>query len=140
MTYYWRRIGAYIIDLSIISMLIRIVLPIINPIIMPTLNNILIDFFKLFITLFVITLVATMYNVLCYKYFKFPLGKLLLGVQVLDENQQRIPVKKYFIREFNKFVFVYGTLGLYLPYQFIFNVIKRQQTFHDKQANTHIFM
>ncbi len=115
MIYFWRRIGAFIIDLSVISMFLEIIAIAIAPIIALTYSNIVVDFFKVILYLLLCVVVAVGYNVVCYKYFKYPLGKLLLNIKILDEEANRVTVKRYFIRECNKYVYIYATLGLYVP-------------------------
>lgn len=140
MSYYLRRIGAYVIDLSVISMFIQVMLLFVGQFLVLTRNNILIDLFMYFLYLFILVFVSVGYNMVCYRYFKYPLGKMLMRIQILDEKQQRVSMKRYFIRECNKYVYMYATLFLYVPYQFFTKVVKDKQTFHDKQADTHIFM
>ncbi len=140
MIYFWRRIGAFIIDLSIISMFSKIIFQFIAPVVTLTNSNIVIDFIKVIIYLLVVILISTGYNVGCYRFFKYPLGKLLMNIKVLDENGERVTNKKYFLREWNKYVYIYATMGLYIPVQFIINVVREKQCFHDKQSDTHIFM
>ncbi len=140
MMYFWRRLGAFIIDFSIISMFLEILLRFIAPVFTLTYTNILVDLIIVVIYLLFSLSVAVGYNVLCYKFFKYPLGKLLMNIKVLDEHSHRVSTKSYFVREFYKYVYIYATLGLYLPYQFIFKVIKEKQTLHEKKSNTHVFM
>ncbi len=140
MMYFWRRIGAFLIDLSVISMILEILLRFIAPLFILTYTNILADIGKIILYLLFVILLAVGYNVVCYKFFKYPLGKLLMNIKVLDENEQRISVKTYFVREVNKYVYIFATLGLYLPYQFFAKVVKEKQTLHEKKSNTHIFM
>lgn len=138
--YFWRRVGAFVIDLSVISMFIEIIFQVLAPIVALTYSNIVVDFFKIVLYFVICIIISVGYNLICYKFFKYPLGKLLLNIKVLDENGNRIDTKTYFIREKTKYVYIYATLGLYIPFQFIMNIIKKEQSFHDKQANTHIFM
>ncbi len=140
MNYHWRRIGAFVIDLSVISMFAKIFLYFSYPMLALTFNNLIIDIFKIFLVLFIRVLVAVGYNMICYKYTKLPLGKLLLNVQVLDENGDRVSMDKYFVREWSKYIFIYSTIGFYIPYQFFKNVINNKQTLHDNKSNTHIYM
>ncbi len=140
MMYFWRRIGAFVIDFSIISMFLEIILRFIAPIFIPTYTNILVDLSKAVLYLIVSLSIAVGYNVICYKFFKYPLGKLLMNIKVLDEDSNRVSINRYLVRELSKFTYIYATLGLYLPYQFIFKVVKQKQTTHENKSNTHIFM
>ncbi len=140
MNYYWRRVGAYIIDNSVISMFIQIFILFLAPYIRFTGTNLFVDLFMAVTVLFVAVFVSTMYNVLCYKYFKYPLGKLMLNVHILDVDGKRVSVRRYFIREWNKYTYTYATIGVYLIYQFFKNVVQKEQTFHDKQGDTHVYM
>ncbi len=140
MIYYWRRIGASVIDLSIINMLSTIFFPLTSNIVTLTYSNIFVDLFKIFANLLIFIIIAVGYNVLCYRFFKYPLGKLLLNIKILGENEERVNVKQYFLREYNKYVLIYATFGLYIPYQFFVNVVKKKQTFHDKQGKTHVYI
>ncbi len=138
--YYWRRLGASVIDMSVISMFSRLILSLFLPILALSFENLAQDFFKILVYQLLCITIAVGYNLICYKYFKYPLGKLLLSIKVFDENQRRVPSDRYLTREIYKYVYIYATLGLYIPYQFLFNVCRRKQTFHDKKAQTHIFM
>lgn len=140
MSIYWRRIGAYVIDLSIIGMISQIAMYLFNPFALLTGSNLAIDIFIFFVFLFESVAIAVAYNVGCYHFFKFPLGKLLMRVEVLNHRGRRVSTKTFFIREVNKFTYMYATFGLYAPYQFLFKVVKKEQTFHDRQAGTHIYM
>ncbi len=142
MMYFWRRIGAFVIDFSIISMFLEIMLgsKFIAPLFSLTYTNLLVDFSKLVLYLLFSILLAVGYNVICYKFFKYPLGKLLMNIKVLDENGERVSVKCYSNREWTKYVYIFTTLGLYLPYQFLLKVVKEKQTLHEKKSDTHIFM
>ncbi len=142
MMYFWRRIGAFVIDFSVISMILEILLSsnFIAPVFTLTLTNLLVDFSKLVLYLLLSILVAVGYNVVCYKFFKYPLGKLLMNIKVLDENGQRVTVKSYFNREWTKYFYIFATLGTYLPYQFFMKVVKEKQTLHEKKSDTFIFM
>ncbi len=140
MMYFWRRIGAFVIDLSVISMFLEIMYRFIAPIVTLTYSNILVDLMRVILYLLVCVFVSVGYNLVCYRFFKFSLGKLLMNIKILDESGERVTQKRIFIREFNKYIYIYATLGLYVPFQFIMNVVKKKQTFHDKQGDTHIFM
>lgn len=140
LTYYWRRIGAFIIDMSIISMLTRVFLIVLQPLFILTTTNFVIDLFKVVAYLLFLILVAVLYNMICYKFFNFTLGKLLLSIKVLDENKQRATMRNYFIREWNKYFYIYATMGIYVIYQFCVNVMKQRQTLHERKSNTHTFV
>ncbi len=140
MMYFWRRFGAFVIDFSVISMFLQIALRFIAPVFIPTYTNLLVDFSKALLYLLFSLSIAVGYNVFCYKYFKYPLGKLLLNIKVLDEDGNRVSTKTYFVRELTKFTYIYATLSLYLPYQFFTKVVKEKQTIHERKSNTHIFM
>lgn len=138
--YYWRRIGAFVIDMSIISMFTRIILSFIYPIFQLTVSNLGIDFIKSIGYLLFLIFVAVLYNMICYRFFKFTLGKLLLSVKVLKENKERATMKQYFIREWNKFFLIYATVGIYVIYQFFAKVTKQKQTYHELVSETYTFM
>ncbi len=84
MMYFWRRIGAFVIDLSVISMFLEIIYRFIAPVVTLTYSNILVDFMKIVMYLRVGVIVSVGYNLVCYRFFKFPLGKLLMNIKVLD--------------------------------------------------------
>ncbi|WOO87460.1 RDD family protein [Mollicutes bacterium LVI A0039] len=140
MSYYWRRIGSYIIDLSVISMISQIIFGFLGTSFKLTGTNIYIDILIIYGFLIFAVLVAVTYNVACYHYFKYPLGKLLMGIKVLNHRQRRVSTRVYAKREFNKYFYMYATLCLYLPYQFIRYVLPHKQTYHERQSNTHIFI
>lgn len=140
LSYFWRRIGAYIIDLSVISMISRIILSFISPVFLLTGTNLMLDIFKFYLFLMAAVVIAVAYNVGCYHYFKFPLGKLLMSIKVYNHRGRRVSTRDYTIRELNKFTYTYATLGLYVPYQFFRYGIKKEQTFHERQSNTYIYM
>lgn len=140
MTYYWRRIGAYIIDLSVISMISQIIFSFISSKLVLTGTDLVTDMIVMYAFLLITVMIAVFYNVVSYHFFNYPLGKLLLSIQVLDENQKRLSTAEYATRELYKYVLTYATLGVYLPYQFLRYVVTKRQTFHDKKANSHIFI
>lgn len=140
MSYLWRRIGSYVIDISIISMINKIILINISSIFILTKTNIIIDFIKLYCFIGLLCLIAIGYNVLCYKYFKYPLGKLLMGVKVLDKDGRRVSTNVYFQREANKYIYFFATFGLYGLYQFLRFVTVKKQTYHERITKTHIFI
>lgn len=138
MYYYWRRIGSYIIDLSIISMFSQVIFGLL-PGVQLTGSDLLTDILIIYGFLAVSILIAVSYNVLAYRFFNYPLGKLLLSIKVLDEDGNRVSTRLYAKRELNKYVYMYATLGLYIPYQFIKYIWPKKQTFHDRLVNTHIY-
>ncbi len=140
MMYYWRRLGASVIDMSVISMFSQMILRLVLPLLALSFEHLAEDFFKILVYQLICITIAVGYNVICYKYFKYPLGKLLLSIKVLDEDQRRVSTDRYIIRELYKYVFIYATLGLYMPYQFFVYVCRHKQTLHERKADTHIFM
>lgn len=138
--YYWRRIGSFVIDMSVISMFISIIMQYCYPIFQLTLNDLGIDILKIMGYLIFLVLISVLYNMICYRFFKFTLGKLLLSVKVLNENKERCTMKQYFLREWNKYCLIYATLGLYVLYQFVAKVMKQKVTYHEKVSNTYTFI
>ncbi len=142
--YYWRRIGAFVIDFSIANMLVRLVQStlfiLLGNLFSISFENLAHDYVVAYIALGLGILVAVGYNVGCYHYFKFPLGKMLMSIKVYNHRGRRVSTRDYAKREFLKFVYFYATLGLYAPYQFFRYVTKKEQTFHERQTNTHIYM
>ncbi len=138
LSYLWRRIGSYVIDLSVISMFTQVVYFVIGDKLILTSTNLLIDIIIMYVYLLINVAVAVGYNYICYKYFKYPLGKLLLSIKVLDGKNKRVHTKSYVTRECYKYTFIYATLGLYIPYQFFMYVIRDKDVFHDRIIKTHI--
>ncbi len=136
----FRRIGAFVIDQSVISMFLRIILFFLAPAVTLKFDNVFIDLLRIYLFLFVCVAVSVTYNVVCYRFFKYPLGKLLLRVEVVDNKDNRLQVKKYLIRECYKYTYIYATFGIYILYQFLTKVIKHKQTYHDKQVNSYTFV
>lgn len=144
MMYYWRRIGSFVIDFTIVGMFTRIIesalfflLGNAYSISYESLSH---DYFIAYISLGLTIAVAVGYNVGCYHFFKFPLGKMLMTLKVYNHRGRRVSTKEYAKREFYKFIYLYATLGLYAPYQFFRYVVKKEQTFHERQTNTYIYM
>lgn len=140
MIYYWRRTGAFVIDMSIIFMLQEIVRVATGQVFMLTGTDLLIDIIKMYSFLIVTVFIAVGYNVGCYHYFKFPLGKMLMSIKVYNHRGRRVSTRDYAKREFNKYVYLFATFYLYAPYQFFRYVTKKEQTFHERQSDTHIYM
>ncbi len=102
-------------------------------------SNLLVDISKMFCFLLISVLIAVGYNVGCYHFTNFPLGKLLMSIKVYNHRGRRVSTRDYAKREFNKFIYTYATVGLYAPYQFLRYVTRKEQTFHERQSNTHIY-
>lgn len=143
-SYFWRRIGAFVIDFSISFMFYRIVASVLfillGNLFSISFENLTHDYIVSYLNLGILILVPFCYNVGCYHFFKFPLGKLLMNIKIYNHDQKRVVTGVYARRELLKFTYFYATLGLYAPYQFIRYVIKKKQTFHERQSNTYIFM
>ncbi len=139
MKYYWRRLGSFVIDNSVGGMFAKVVMFFINPLAFWTNSNIIIDMLLLYSTLLLTVFVVVGYNVLAYHYFKYPLGKLLMRVEVANKNGQRLTTKEYYNREFSKYILVYATFGLYNIFQFLVNVINNKQTYHDRIVDSHVY-
>lgn len=124
MRYLWRRIGATVIDLSVISMFMEIVFKLFGGFLTLAYTNIVADFIRIVLYLVLCIIISIGYSFICFRFFKYPLGKLLMNLKVLNENSERPETKVYLYREYNKYLYIYASVGLYLPYQFIIYVLK----------------
>lgn len=144
MIYYWRRLGAFLIDFSISFMFYRIIASLlfilVGNLFSISFENLTHDFIVSYVNFALLVIVPVAYNVGCYHYFKFPLGKMLMSIKVYNHRGRRVSTRDYAKREFLKFGYFYATFTLYAFYQFFRYVIKKEQTFHERQSNTHIFM
>lgn len=140
MSYYWRRIGAYLIDITVIGMFGQIILVFMGNIFSLSGTNIVYDITISYLYLILLIAISVSYNVTFYHFFKFPFGKMMMGIKVYDQEGIRVSTKSYAKRELIKYGYMYATMGLYVPYQFIFYVLTKKRTYHERKSNTYTFI
>ncbi len=146
----WNRIGATVIDYSIIMILIKVtytLLVVSFPSIFiisggGNIYDLIFDFSRVLFSLFWSVFVAVFYNVFLTLKFKNTFGKLILKVNVLDEKSDKKiikPNKKQLIkRESFKWTFIFGTFFLYAFYVLVAILIGKNEFYYDKVANTKV--
>ncbi len=146
----WNRIGATVIDYSIIMILIKVtytLLVVLFPNIFiisggGNIYDLIFDFSRVLFSLFWSVFVAVFYNVFLTLKFKNTFGKLILKVNVLDEKSDKKiikPNKQQLIkRESFKWTFIFGTFFLYAFYVLVAILIGKNEFYYDKVANTKV--
>ncbi len=146
----WNRIGATVIDYSIIMILIKVtytLLVVIFPGILVVkgggnIFDLILDFSRVLFSLFWSVFIAVFYNVFLTIKLKNTFGKLILKVNVLDDKSDKKiirPTKKQLIkREAFKWTFIFGTFFLYAFYVLVSILIGKNQFYYDKVANTKV--
>ncbi|MCM8766502.1 MAG: RDD family protein [Candidatus Omnitrophica bacterium] len=146
------RLLALIIDIFIFwciySITFRIFFPFANPDYFENLiNNFYsgkIDFsdafviiIKTFIFLVIFFLIFSLYKILVVGKFGASLGKMIVGIKILDENGNRISFRTAFIREVVVKQIIYPIFFFISFLGYLWAIWdKRKQTWHDKIART----
>ncbi len=146
----WNRIGATVIDYSIIMILIKLTYTLLV-VIFPTILvikgggnaiDLVFDFLKVLFSLMWSVFIAVFYNVFLTLKFKNTFGRLILKVNVLDENSgNKIikPSKKQLIkRETFKWTLILSTFFIYAFYVLIGIILGKERFYYDKVANTKV--
>ncbi len=146
----WNRIGATVIDYSIIMILIKLTYTLLV-VIFPTILvikgggnaiDLVFDFLKVLFSLMWSVFIAVFYNVFLTLKFKNTFGRLILKVNVLDENSgNKIikPSKKQLIkRETFKWTLILSTFFIYAFYVLISIILGKERFYYDKVANTKV--
>ncbi len=146
----WNRIGATVIDYSIIMILIKLTYTLLV-VIFPTILvikgggnaiDLVLDFLKVLFSLMWSVFIAVFYNVFLTLKFKNTFGRLILKVNVLDENSgNKIikPSKKQLIkRESFKWTLILSTFFIYAFYVLIGIILGKERFYYDKVANTKV--
>ncbi len=146
----WNRVGATVIDYSIIMILIKVsysllVLLLPGVFIVKGGGNaidLLFDFLRVLFSLFWSVFIAVFYNVYLTFKFKNTFGRLILKVNVLDENSDKKiikPTKKQLIkRESYKWTLILGTFFIYAFYVLISIILGKEKFYYDKVAKTKV--
>ncbi len=146
----WNRVGATVIDYSIIMILIKLTYTLLV-VIFPTILvikgggnaiDLVFDFLKVLFSLMWSVFIAVFYNVFLTLKFKNTFGRLILKVNVLDENSgNKIikPSKKQLIkRETFKWTLILSTFFIYAFYVLISIILGKERFYYDKVANTKV--
>lgn len=134
----WRRFGARFIDMSIETYICSFTLIFILYIFVDIENNTLLKVINWLVDCLISPILAILIDSIVYAIFKGTFGKWLLGVEVVEEDNQQKPTRmRYFIR--NMYVYCAG-IGFNLPIvalcTFIFQynrVSKGKKTTYDQK-------
>ncbi len=146
----WNRIGATVIDYSIIMILIKLTYTLLV-VIFPTILivkgggnaiDLVFDFLRVLFSLFWSVFIAVFYNVFLTLKFKNTFGKLILKVNVLDENSNNKiikPSKEQLIkRETFKWTLILSTFFIYAFYVLVNILLGKEKFYYDKVAKTKV--
>ncbi len=146
----WNRIGATVIDYSIIMILIKLTYTLLV-VIFPTILivrgggnaiDLVFDFLRVLFSLFWSVFIAVFYNVFLTLKFKNTFGKLILKVNVVDENSNNKiikPSKEQLIkRETFKWTLILSTFFIYAFYVLVNILLGKEKFYYDKVAKTKV--
>jgi uncharacterized RDD family membrane protein YckC len=132
------RIGAFLIDASLTSSMSTVILFPFSRFFYIG-GTLIHDLFTIAILLSIYIIIVSLYGVVTNKFFSATLGKILLGLRVVDEEGYKVETLVIFNRELTKWSYFYATLGLYGLYV-LYCIFKDVDAFHDKQNKTHIIL
>ncbi len=134
----FKRIGSFMIDMSIINMFSRVFYQyILGHFIHITKNNLVYDIFVALFYILIIMAIAIGYQLICYKFIKNSLGKELMQIKYYNSNGTDISLEVLVKREMIKYYLIYVTMLIYVPYSFLkMKVTKTDLSFHDKKTST----
>ncbi len=146
----WNRIGATVIDYSIIIIIIKITYTLLI-VLFPSIFlvkgggsalDLVLDFLRVFFSLFWSIFIAVFYNVFLTLKFKNTFGKLILKVNVVDKNSDvKIikPSKNQLIkRETFKWTLILSTFFIYAFYVLVSIFLGKELFYYDKIAGTKV--
>ncbi len=101
-----KRVGAFLLDAFIINGFATAILRVISSVFAIVIN--LNDFVTLFTVILFQSIIAVIYTLLCQKLYRGTLGKRLLGLKVVDkDNQHEVSTAKLISREWSKWIIFY---------------------------------
>ncbi|MGR5280436.1 RDD family protein [Photobacterium damselae] len=144
----YKRIGTFLIDLSIVQMFVMVAQDLYLGIIayiskgtgakislndamaLPTLLALIIGIMMLFIGIYM------GYQWLCFRLLGTSLSRYLLSVKVVSTDGKTLTKERYLKREFNKIYLCVATLGLYAFYSGAQFLAFSHLPWHDKKNHT----
>ncbi|HIF9501551.1 TPA: RDD family protein [Photobacterium damselae] len=144
----YKRIGTFLIDLSIVQMFVMVAQDLYLGIIayiskgtgakislndvmaLPTLLALIIGIMMLFIGIYM------GYQWLCFRLLGTSLSRYLLSVKVVSTDGKTLTKERYLKREFNKIYLCVATLGLYALYSGAQFLAFSHLPWHDKKNHT----
>ncbi len=135
----WSRMGAFLIDITTINALTRLILSIIpTDFFILTYENFSHDIMVYFLLLLFQVAVATLYTTLFYKVAGATFGKFFLKVDIVSsETGKEISTIEMAKREQLKWILVYSTLFIYVMYG-AYCVFTKKEMLHEKISKTKI--
>ncbi|MCM8804612.1 MAG: RDD family protein [Candidatus Omnitrophica bacterium] len=92
---------------------------------------------KTFIFLIIFFFIFSLYKILIVGKFGASLGKMIVGIKIVDENGNKISFKTAFIREVVVKQIIYPIFSFFSFLGYLWAIWdKRKQTWHDKIART----
>ncbi|BBC39325.1 RDD family protein [Photobacterium damselae subsp. piscicida] len=151
----YKRIGTFLIDLSIVQMFVMVAQDLYLGIIayiskgtgakislndamaLPTLLALIIGIMMLFIGIMMLFIGIYMgYQWLCFRLLGTSLSRYLLSVKVVSTDGKTLTKERYLKREFNKIYLCVATLGLYALYSGAQFLAFSHLPWHDKKNHT----
>lgn len=135
MIYKWRRIGAFMINTSIIGMFFQLFSSITLNYISYSMQNIVYDFFVVVFYFCMYVFIAVGFETICFRLLKNSFGHSILSLKVCNIDGTILSQSVFIRREFFKYYMLFATLGLYGVYSF-YCIVTKKQLFHDKKFET----
>lgn len=131
---FWMRFWAYIIDFIVIGSLNRILInPILIALEIPTTDPFIFSW-----NVILTTIVFYAYFILLTKYFGQTLGKMILGIRVIEENKSSLSWLTIIFRELvGRFISTVFFLA-YIVSAFTTAFTERKKALHDIFADTYV--
>ncbi|UKA26280.1 RDD family protein [Photobacterium damselae subsp. damselae] len=144
----YKRIGTFLIDLSIVQMFVMVAqylylgiiayiskgtgakISLNDAMALPTLLALIIGIMMLFIGIYM------GYQWLCFRLLGTSLSRYLLSVKVVSTDGKTLTKERYLKREFNKIYLCVATLGLYALYSGAQFLAFSHLPWHDKKNHT----
>lgn len=135
----WRRLGSFIIDISVIGMFSRVIYMFIGSFYILSGTRFVEDIVVVFLYLLTNIIIAVVYQLIFYKLFKQSFGRRVMNIKLEKVNGKHVDLNVLAKREICKYTYLYASLGLYGIYQYIINVCRCKPVFHDEITNIILF-
>lgn len=132
----WKKVGTFVIDMSIIGMFYQVAMYFVTYFIHPELKNIVYDGAVFILYMLIYIAIATLYQLVSFKLLKQSMGHYFLRLKVCNIDKSERTMNQVFKREFHKYYMLFVTLFTYELYCFYLVVFKNQPTLLDKKFNT----
>ncbi len=147
----WNRIGASVIDFSIITVLFNIIYSILFAVFGFYLSfkfggqpyELVLDIFRALFILFLLIFIAATYELLLFSKIGNTFGRMVLRVHVVDKKstpKKMVEISKsnFFKRELYKWTLIIATFYLYAFYVIISIVINKHNFYYEKVSHSKV--